>query len=111
VKWRWQFADGLGSHRAVDDQFRLNLYKTLHGFAQSGTVLSGAAQPGVVGLFLIGLGTISVLMGAAEYWQRAKELSAYQSVPIWQSRFIMDALIVALSVFLFGAVAFKLLWP
>ena len=64
-----------------------------------------------MGLFLIGFGVTSVFMGAAEYRQRAKELSAYQSVPIWRSRFIMAALIVALSVFLFGAVAFKLLWP
>ena len=89
--------------------FGFTIYKILQGFAQSGTVLSGAAQPRVVGLFLIGLGTISVLMGAAEYWQRAKELSAYQSVPIWRPSFIMAALIVVLSVFLFVAVAFKLL--
>lgn len=89
--------------------FGFTIYKILQGFEQSGTDLGEAAQPRVVGLFLIGLGTISMVMGTSEYWHRAKELSAYTSIPIWRPSFIMAVLIMLLSIFLFVAVAFRLL--
>ena len=63
----------------------------------------------MVGLFLIAVGNLCIVMGAAEYWQRAKQLSAYASIPIWRPSFLMAVLIAVLSVFLFVAVIFKVL--
>lgn len=89
--------------------FGFTIYKILQGFEESGAALGKAAQPRVVGLFLIGGGILSILLGAMEYWQRAQEVSAYGDVSIWRPSFLMAALISVLSVLLFVGVIFKVL--
>jgi uncharacterized membrane protein YidH (DUF202 family) len=62
-----------------------------------------------VALFLIGTGNLSIILGIAQYWGTAKDLSFYGDVPIWRPSFVMAALIAVLSVLLFVAVIFKAL--
>lgn len=89
--------------------FGFTIYKILQGFAESGTALGAAAQPRVVGLFLIGMGNVSIILGTLEYWETARQLSRSQLIPIWRPSFSMAVLIGVLSVFLFFAVIFKAL--
>ena len=89
--------------------FGFTIYKILQGLAESGTALSAAAQPRVVGLFLIGLGNLCILMGAVEYWHRARELSVYGDIMVWRPTFIMAVATGLLSLFLFVGVIFKAL--
>jgi putative membrane protein len=89
--------------------FGFTIYKILQGLAESGAALGAAAQPRVVGLFLIGLGTLSIVMGTVEYLHRARELSAHGDVPIWRPCLVMAALLMLLSLFLFFGVTFKVL--
>jgi putative membrane protein len=89
--------------------FGFTIYKILQGFIASGADLGAAGQPRVVGLFLIGAGTVSIVLGILEYGQRAKELSAYEPVPIWRPSFVMVAAIAVFSVALLAAMMFKVL--
>jgi putative membrane protein len=89
--------------------FGFTIYKILQGFAESGTALGAAAQPRVVALFLIGAGNLSIILGIAQYWSTAKELSLYGDIPIWRPSFVMAVFIAILSVLLFVAVIFKAL--
>jgi putative membrane protein len=89
--------------------FGFTIYKILQTFEERGGVLSVAGQPRVVALFLIGVGNVSIFMGIFEYWQRARDLNAYESVPIWRPSFVMAIVIALLSATLLVAVAFKAL--
>lgn len=89
--------------------FGFTIYKILEGFAASGTDLGFAGQPRVVGLFLIGAGTVSILLGVLEYWQRARALSAYEPVPIWRPSFVMATAIALFSLALLFAMIFRVL--
>jgi putative membrane protein len=89
--------------------FGFTIYKILQGFAESGAALGAAGQPRVVALFLIGTGNLSIILGIAQYWSTAKELSLYGDIPIWRPSFVMAVLIAILSVLLFVAVIFKVL--
>lgn len=89
--------------------FGFTIYKILQGFVASGAALGVAGEPRLVGLFLIGAGAVSILMGIVEYWQRAQELSAYEDVPIWRPSFVMAVAIALMSVALFAGVALRAL--
>jgi inner membrane protein YidH len=89
--------------------FGFTIYKILQNFAEQGGALGAAGQPRVVALFLIGVGNVSILLGIIEYWQRAKDLSAYENVPIWRPSFMVAVVIALLSAALLIAVTFKAL--
>jgi putative membrane protein len=89
--------------------FGFTIYKILEGFVAGGATLTGAGQPRTVGMFLVGVGAASILLGIVEYWQRAKELRAYQAVPIWRPSFVMAVAIALFSVALFMAMIFRTL--
>jgi putative membrane protein len=89
--------------------FGFTIYKILEGFVAGGANLGTAGQPRAVGLFLIGAGTASILLGILEYWQRASELSAYEPVPIWRPSFVMALAIALFSVALLFAVVLRAL--
>lgn len=87
--------------------FGFTIYKILEGLVASGSNFGAAGQPRVVGLFLIGAGTVSILLGILEYWQRAKDLSTYEAVPIWRPSFVMAAAMALFSVALLSAMIFR----
>jgi putative membrane protein len=88
--------------------FGFTIYKLLDGFAQSGQ-LADSSTPRTVGLFLIGLGTVAIVMGTIEYWFRVRGLQHLHPMRILQPTFVM-ALIMSISgSFLFVAVISHLL--
>lgn len=89
--------------------FGFTIYKVLEGFAASGANLGRVSQPRVVGMFLVGVGTVSIVLGIVEYWLRARELSTYEAVPIWRPSFVMALAIGLFSVILLTAMVFRTL--
>ena len=81
--------------------FGFTIYKLLQGFQEQGGNLPDAHSPRVVGLFLTGLGTVSILMGTVEYWHRRSELMKYAPVPLWRPSFVMALIMSFTGLFLF----------
>lgn len=81
--------------------FGFTLYKILQGFQASAGADAVAHSPRAVGLFLTGLGTVSILMGTIEYWERLRELRAYGNFRTWRPSFVMAVIVSASGLFLF----------
>lgn len=88
--------------------FGFTIYKILQGFQQTaGTV--GPPNPRTVGLLLIGLGTMAVLMGTMEYWQRRRELLIYGPIRLWRPSFAMAVVMSVVGLVLFFGIVSRLL--
>jgi inner membrane protein YidH len=88
--------------------FGFTIYKLLDGFAQSGQ-LADSSTPRTVGLFLIGLGTVAIVMGTIEYWFRVRGLRHLHPMRILQPTFVMALIMSVSGSFLFVAVISHLL--
>lgn len=89
--------------------FGFTIYKVLEGFRGSGAVVVQTHSPRNVGLFLTGFGTIAIVMGTIEYWQRFVELRVYGNFKTWRPVFVMALIMSAAGVFLFTGIISKLL--
>jgi putative membrane protein len=89
--------------------FGFTVYKILQGFQESGSTLPAEQTPRDIGLFLIGLGTVSMVMGTIAYWQTFKELRLLQHFPVWRPSFIIALVMSGLGLFLFVGIAVKML--
>lgn len=89
--------------------FGFTIYKLLEGFQSSSVVGADAHSPRTIGLFLTGLGTLSILMGTVEYWQRRRELKAFGVVRLWRPAFVMALVMSTAGVFMFFGIITKLL--
>ena len=77
--------------------FGFTIYKVLEGL-KGGDVNLVAQQydPRNVGLFLVGLGTLAMVMGTVEYWFAIKGMRPVASVAIWKRPSFVMALIISL---------------
>jgi putative membrane protein len=82
--------------------FGFTIYKLLQGFQESGNLIGQRYDPRNAGLFLVGLGTISMAMGTLEYFYSMKELGKLQPVKIWHR----PTLIMALTISVVGVSTF-----
>jgi putative membrane protein len=89
--------------------FGFTIYKVLQGFQESGSKLPSDHTPRNIGLFLIGLGTISMVMGTIAYWQMFKELCLMQHFPLWRPSFVIALVMSGLGLFLFVGIVVKVL--
>ena len=89
--------------------FGFTIYKILQGFQESGAKLTGEQTPRNIGLFLIGLGTVSMVMGTIAYWQTFKELSPVQHFPVWRPSFVIALVMCGSGLFLFLGIVVKVL--
>jgi putative membrane protein len=89
--------------------FGFTIYKLLQGFEAAGTELGRASSPRTIGLFLTGLGTVSMIFGTVEYWYRLETLRTYREFPLWRPSFTMAVLMSAMGLFLFVSIIFKVL--
>lgn len=89
--------------------FGFTIYKVLQGFQSSGAAALEAHSPRNVGLFLTGFGTVAIVMGTIEYWQRLGELRAYAPIKTWRPSFLMALIMSAAGVFLFVGIIARLL--
>lgn len=89
--------------------FGFTIYKVLQAFQSAGSILPHENSPRRIGLFLTGLGTVSILMGTIEYWQTLRDLKGEFNVRIWRPAFVMALLLSLLSLFLFVSIFIKVL--
>ena len=89
--------------------FGFTIYKILQGFQQSAGATGTPPNPRTVGLLLIGLGTMAVVMGTIEYWQRRRELLVYGPIKLWRPSFAMAVVMSVLGLVLFFGIVSRLL--
>jgi putative membrane protein len=90
------------------DSFGFTIYKVLQGFAESGAALPSGETPRYVGLFLTGLGTLAMVMGAVEYVQTLRDLHTLRQIKLRRPAFIMALLMSVMGVLLFFGIITKL---
>lgn len=89
--------------------FGFTIYKVLEGFQQSGGALPHAGTPRNIGLFLTGLGTLSIVMGSIEYGQTLKDLGSGQRFRFWRPSMVIALVMSVAGLFLFFAIITRLL--
>lgn len=77
--------------------FGYTIYKFIQSFSDQ--VEPDAARD--VGLFLIGLGALSILFGCMEYWQTSREMRGVWKTPMRKFPLIMAGALGLLGLFLF----------
>jgi len=76
--------------------FGFTIYKVLEGLQGSkANVVAQQYEPRTVGLFLVGLGTLSIVMGTIEYWFAIKSMQPVASIRIWRRPSFIMAMIVS----------------
>lgn len=89
--------------------FGFTIYTVLQNFKDKGATLPNEYSPRNVGLFLVGLGTIAMIMGAAEYWGSIKQLQQIERVRFLRPAFIISLCISAMGVMLFVGIVARML--
>ncbi len=78
--------------------FGFTIYKILQGLqGVEGYDIANRFDPEIVGGFLAGLGTLSMVMGSVEYWFSIRDLSRLLHTRIWGRPSFIMALIISLS--------------
>jgi len=89
--------------------FGFTIYKLLEGFQADLASLGREASPRQLGLFLTGLGTVSVIIGTVEYWSRIRNMAPDRRFSIWTPTFVMALIMSATGLFLFVGITSRLL--
>lgn len=89
--------------------FGFTIYKLLEEFQKSGAVLPHGDSPRNLGLFLTGLGTVSMVMGTIEYWQTRKDLQGLEKIRPLRPSFIIAVIMSLTGLFLFFSIITKVL--
>lgn len=89
--------------------FGFTIYKILEGFQSSAAAAEVTHSPRSVGLLLTGLGTMAVVMGTVEYWQRRRELQVYAPIKLWRPAFTMAVVMSLIGLGLFFGITSRLL--
>lgn len=89
--------------------FGFTIYKILEGFQTSAGAAEVTHSPRTVGLLLTGLGTLAVVMGTVEYWQRRRELLIYGPIKLWRPAFTMAVAMSLIGLALFFGITSRLL--
>jgi putative membrane protein len=76
--------------------FGFTVYKLLQEAQERGMALPRETTPRNVGLFLIAVGTFSMILGKVEYWHTLRELERFHPFRIWRPSFII-ALVMSLA--------------
>lgn len=78
--------------------FGFTIYKVLQGFhGLEGYALANKFDPRIVGEFLVGLGTLSMVMGTIEYWFVLRDLCRMAHARIWVRPSFIMALVISLA--------------
>jgi len=84
--------------------FGFTIYKVLEGFRGSAVVLSHENGPRDIGLFLTGLGTVSLVMGTIEYWSRIRDLRPLGNFSVWRPSFLIALIMSVAGLFAFVSI-------
>jgi putative membrane protein len=88
--------------------FGFTIYKLLEGFQESGKVHPDGLSPKNAGLLLIGLGSLSIITGTIEYWQRLNGLGGNQPISRMKPAFVMALIWSALGITAFVGILARL---
>ena len=88
--------------------FGFTIYKLLQGFQSQGAHVADAS-PRAMGLFLVGLGTVAMLMGLFEYRYRLNALRRAGHFKRLQPSFVMALIMSVTGLVLFVGIVSKLL--
>jgi putative membrane protein len=86
--------------------FGFTIYKMLQAF-QGGGAAAVDYSPRRIGLFLTGLGTVSIVVGTVEYWQVLKDMGGHKA-HVWRPAFVMAVLFSAAGLFMFVSLIYRL---
>jgi putative membrane protein len=89
--------------------FGFTIYKILQGFQGSGAEVVETHSPRSVGLFLTGMGTLAIVIGTIEYWERRRSYLAFGHVKLWRPAFVMALLVSAAGMSLFVGIIWRVL--
>jgi putative membrane protein len=93
--------------------FGFTIYKLLEGFREAGVHLAHPHSPRTIGLFLTGIGTISMVLGTIEYWRLIASLRAFQpvnqAVSVCRPTFFVALIMALAGSFLFMSIVVRLL--
>ncbi|MDM0084934.1 DUF202 domain-containing protein [Variovorax sp. J31P179] len=84
--------------------FGFTIYKVLEAFQQQGGHLRSDAAARNVGLFLTGLGTVSIVVGTIEYWARLKSLKQSQQFRLAQPSLVIALIMSAAGLLMFFSI-------
>jgi len=89
--------------------FGFTIYKILQSLQESGNAIPHGYSPRNVGLFLTGLGTVAMVAGTIEYFERLKLLREYHAVKTWRASLVMSMIMSVVGLFVFMSIIAKLL--
>ncbi|WP_218002829.1 YidH family protein [Paraburkholderia oxyphila] len=89
--------------------FGFTIYKVLQSFEAAGGQLSHPHSARTVGLFLIGMGTAALVLGAIEYWRTLADLREYQAGSVWRPTFVIAMILAASGAFLFVSIVERIM--
>ena len=87
--------------------FGFTIYKFLETAAKAGD-LDRPESPQRVGLFLVGIGTLSMVMGLVSYWATLREISRAEKFRIWRPVLFISTIMTIAGAVLFCAIATRI---
>lgn len=84
--------------------FGFTIYKVLEGVADQG-MLPHSDTPQRVGLFLVGIGTLSMILGVFSYWATLKDLRRSEEFRLGRPTLLISAIMTFAGVVLFVGIA------
>lgn len=85
--------------------FGFTIYKFLESVAQQSPAVPHRNSPQEVGLFLAGLGTLSMVLGTVSYWTTLQDLQKSERFRIGRPTFVIAVIISIAGLTLFGTIA------
>jgi putative membrane protein len=89
--------------------FGFTIYKILQGFQASGVRAVQDYSPRTIGLFLTGLGTVSIALGVVEYHQHIKMLRKHQHIKTLRPTLLVALIMAVTGLFFFISIVTRLL--
>lgn len=82
--------------------FGFTIYKVLQGALKEGVMLTLQPEgPRRMGLFLIAIGTVSLVLGMIEHWHTKKQLGVKPRFKVFNPSFLTSSAVLLLGAFLF----------
>jgi len=89
--------------------FGFTVYKLLQGIEKSGIAVPGGSSPRNLGLFLIGLGTVAMVIGTIDYFYTVKTLQLYGQFKLWRPSFVFALIMSVTGLVLFLTIIDRIL--
>ena len=86
------------------NSFGFTIYKLLQAMQHAGTHLREEQTPRNIGLFLIGMGTVAMIMGVLEYLASLHQMRGTKDVRFVRPAFVMGVVMATFGLVLFASI-------